>query len=90
MEEIAHIDIKNDEGLVNTLNGQHSNSDLVSGVYEGGLKVWDCAFDLVTFVKENRGLVEGKNVLEIGCGQGLPGVMCLKEGAAFVAFQDFN
>ncbi len=32
----------------------------------------------------------GKRVLEIGCGQGLPGVMALKVGAAKVVFQDYN
>ena len=32
----------------------------------------------------------GKNVLELGCGQGLPGILCLKHGARSVVFQDFN
>ena len=53
----------------------------MSGVYEGGLKVWDCSFDLVDYIKMNRDSFAGKRVMEIGCGQGLPGVMALKEGA---------
>ena len=32
------------------LESKHEQSDLVSGVYEGGLKVWDCSFDLVDYV----------------------------------------
>ena len=64
----------------------HSDSDLVSGVYEGGLKVWECAMDLVKFIKDLPELVKGKVILEIGCGQGLPGVMALKCGAEGVIF----
>ena len=62
----------------------------MSGVYEGGLKVWECSLDLVKFIKELPTLVKDKVVLEIGCGQGLPGVMALKCGASSVIFQDFN
>ncbi|KAJ6777052.1 HISTIDINE PROTEIN METHYLTRANSFERASE 1 HOMOLOG-RELATED [Salix koriyanagi] len=46
------------------------NSDLVPGVYEGGLKLWE--------------------VLELGCGHGLPGIFAFLEGASAVHFQDFN
>ena len=62
----------------------------MSGVYEGGLKVWECSLDLVDYITMNRPKFEGKKVLEIGCGQGLPGVQALKEGANEVVFQDFN
>ena len=63
---------------------------MVSGVYEGGLKVWDAAFDLVDFVAANADIFKGKRVLELGCGQGLPGVMAMKVGASHTIFQDFN
>ena len=43
-------------------------SDLVSGLYEGGLKVWECSFDLVDYVFENKQIVADKRVLELGCG----------------------
>ena len=57
------------------MKGKVGESDLVSGVYEGGLKVWDCAFDLVEFVDTNSAeMFVGKRVLELGCGQGLPGI----------------
>ena len=84
--DLQAVQLTNDEGLKDTLKGQHSNSDLVSGIYEGGLKVWECSLDLVRFIKELPALVEGKVVLEIGCGQGLPGVMALKCGASSVIF----
>mmetsp|Transcript_16053 Transcript_16053/g.31442 ORF Transcript_16053/g.31442 Transcript_16053/m.31442 type:complete len:301 (+) Transcript_16053:36-938(+) len=70
-------------------------SDLVSGVYEGGFKLWECAVDMVTYLQELKGenelsCVHGKRVADIGCGHGLPGVWCAQEGAAYVAFQDLN
>ena len=66
------------------------DSDLVSGVYEGGLKIWECSLDLVDYIAQNLQIFEGKNVFEIGCGQGLPGIMSLLCGAQTVTFQDFN
>ncbi|KAJ6801997.1 histidine protein methyltransferase 1-like protein [Iris pallida] len=71
-----------------------SNSDLVAGKYEGGLKLWEGSLDLVktlsSDVREGRLLLKGKRVLELGCGHGLPGIFTCLEGAAAVHFQDFN
>ena len=90
-QTLQYLSLQNHEGLSETLRGQHEDSDLVSGVYEGGLKVWDCAFDLVDFVQANKEtMITGKRVLELGCGQGLPGIMAMKSGAAKVVFADFN
>ncbi|SCZ95732.1 BZ3500_MvSof-1268-A1-R1_Chr8-1g09761 [Microbotryum saponariae] len=54
------------------------DSDLVKGVYEGGLKVWECSLDLVRVLLRDgreggryRGWM-GKRVLELGCGTALP------------------
>jgi hypothetical protein len=46
------------------------NSDLVSGVYEGGLKVWECSIDICNYLckPEHREFLKGKRVLELGCG----------------------
>ncbi len=57
-------------------------TDLISGVYEGGLKVWDCSLDLVQMVADEPQGIKGKKVLELGCGQGLPGIMALKYAEA--------
>ncbi|XP_020242021.1 histidine protein methyltransferase 1 homolog [Asparagus officinalis] len=71
-----------------------SNSDLVPGKYEGGLKLWEGSIDLVKAlhfeVQESRLMIKGKRVLELGCGHGLPGIFTLIEGATTVHFQDFN
>ena len=89
-EELRFIHVSNNEALPQTLQGKQNNSDLVSGVYEGGLKVWECSLDLVDFISTNQVKFQRKKVLEIGCGQGLPGVAALKTGALEVVFQDFN
>ncbi|KAK3008555.1 hypothetical protein RJ639_014428 [Escallonia herrerae] len=71
-----------------------SNSDLVPGKYEGGLKLWEGSLDLVkslrTEVEEGLLSFAGKRVLELGCGHGLPGVFACLQGAAVLHFQDFN
>lgn len=70
------------------------NSDLVPGIYEGGLKLWEGSLDLVkalrTEVQKGHLSFKGKKVLELGCGHGLPGIFACLEGAAIVHFQDFN
>ncbi|GAA6061575.1 hypothetical protein JCM10212_004325 [Sporobolomyces blumeae] len=54
-------------------------TDLVKGVYEGGLKTWECSLDLVDCL-DRKGFqmeatdeqVRGKSVLEVGCGTAIP------------------
>lgn len=66
------------------------HSDLIPGVYEGGLKVWECAFDLVEYLAESDIDFSGMHVLELGCGAGLPAIFALIKGAREVHFQDYN
>ena len=67
-------------------------TDLIPGVYEGGLKVWECSIDLCRYLSsqckamENgmpndvqRALSDGGSTLELGCGQGLPACFILRE-----------
>ncbi|XP_062319140.1 histidine protein methyltransferase 1 homolog [Osmerus eperlanus] len=65
-------------------------SDLISGVYEGGLKVWECTYDLLELVDREGETFAGKRVLDLGCGAGLLGIVALKRGARLVHFQDYN
>ena len=67
-DELRFVHVSNNEALPETLKGEQNNSDLVSGVYEGGLKVWECSLDLVDYITLNKEKFEGKKVLEIGCG----------------------
>ncbi len=67
------------------------NTDLVKGIYEGGIKIWECSIDLLNFlpsIYENINL-NNVNILELGCGHGLPGIYLLLKGGN-VTFQDFN
>lgn len=42
-------------------------SDLLPGVYEGGLKTWECSLDLVEYLESKRPFsrYSGKRVIEV-------------------------
>jgi 2-polyprenyl-3-methyl-5-hydroxy-6-metoxy-1,4-benzoquinol methylase len=71
-------------------------SDLIPNEYEGGFKIWECSLDLISYLNEKINNQEldmfcGGNVLEIGCGGGLPGIFCMNtDNFSTVDFQDFN
>ncbi|XP_006115945.1 histidine protein methyltransferase 1 homolog [Pelodiscus sinensis] len=67
-----------------------SHSDLITGVYEGGLKIWECTFDLLDYLSEAEMQFLNKTVLDLGCGAGLLGIFALKGKAEKVHFQDYN
>ncbi|XP_033007232.1 histidine protein methyltransferase 1 homolog [Lacerta agilis] len=67
-----------------------SHSDLITGVYEGGLKIWECTFDLMDYLSEAEIQFAHKLVLDLGCGAGLLGIVALKRNAEQVHFQDYN
>ncbi|XP_028825948.1 histidine protein methyltransferase 1 homolog [Denticeps clupeoides] len=79
---------EDDEAILSQTIGQHS--DLISGVYEGGLKVWECTYDLLDYLEQEGETFSGKRVLDLGCGAGLLGLLALKRGASRVHFQDYN
>ncbi|XP_067276938.1 histidine protein methyltransferase 1 homolog [Pseudorasbora parva] len=76
-----------EEILAKTLT---QNSDLITGVYEGGLKIWECTYDLLEYIDDEGETFTGKRVLDLGCGAGLLGILALKRGATKVDFQDYN
>ncbi|KAI9061641.1 hypothetical protein FKP32DRAFT_1594434 [Trametes sanguinea] len=68
-------------------------SDLVPGVYEGGLKTWECSLDLVDcldsiYETDVARHLKGKRVLELGCGTAIPSLYLLQ--ALFSAEPDPN
>ncbi|XP_008580290.1 PREDICTED: histidine protein methyltransferase 1 homolog [Galeopterus variegatus] len=67
-----------------------SHSDLITGVYEGGLKIWECTFDLLSYFTKDKVKFAGKKVLDLGCGSGLLGIIAFKRGAKEIHFQDYN
>ncbi|XP_051714364.1 histidine protein methyltransferase 1 homolog [Oryctolagus cuniculus] len=66
------------------------HSDLITGVYEGGLKIWECTYDLLAYFTKAKVKFAGKKVLDLGCGSGLLGITAFKRGAKEVHFQDYN
>ncbi|CED84663.1 Predicted methyltransferase [Phaffia rhodozyma] len=65
-------------------------TDLVKGVYEGGMKTWECSIDLVNLLKDDLykngrsptdgwKSIEGKRIMEVGCGTSLPSLYLLSE-----------
>lgn len=80
---------REDEERILTRSAEQ-RSDLISGVYEGGLKVWECTYDLLELIEKRGETFTGKAVLDLGCGAGLLGILALKRGARLVHFQDYN
>ena len=73
------------------------NTDILPGVYEGGLKVWECSLDLCRYLALHCDeiLETGSKILELGCGHGLPACLLLREGLkrskdVSVMFTDYN
>ncbi|KAJ6456378.1 hypothetical protein C8R45DRAFT_577010 [Mycena sanguinolenta] len=86
---------------ISALDFLDAPSDLVPGVYEGGLKTWECSLDLVGYLDglrdPNGSYFSGKRILEVGCGTGIPSVYLLSslfsENSnvnAHVVLQDYN
>ena len=81
--EIIHQE-KDELPISNVIETQ---SDLIPLVYEGGLKTWECSFDLLNYLSKIN--LQDKTVMELGCGSALPGIYALTQGA-HVDFQDYN
>ncbi|KAF7376652.1 hypothetical protein MSAN_00082000 [Mycena sanguinolenta] len=86
---------------VSALGFLDAPSDLVPGIYEGGLKTWECSLDLVGYLDglrdPNSSYFSGKRILEVGCGTGIPSVYLLSclfsENStvnAHLVLQDYN
>jgi len=74
---------------------ESQRTDIVPGIYEGGLKVWECSIDLCNFLVKHSDLLMPKFCLELGCGQALPACLILREAAknnisSVVLVTDYN
>ncbi|CAH8624787.1 unnamed protein product [Schistosoma intercalatum] len=76
---------------LNVFDAVHAREDVKPGFIEGGFTLWDGSKDLVDYISKylSERMCE-KNVLELGCGCGLPGIFAIKAGARLVRFQDYN
>lgn len=63
------LDENEDEGALDVdkkaLQFLDAPSDLVPGVYEGGLKTWECSLDVVDYLNSNPLLFVGKKTVEV-------------------------
>lgn len=63
--------------LIEGLGFLDAPSDLLPSVYEGGLKTWESSLDLVQALSDIDLELEGKRVLEVGCGTAIPSIYLL-------------
>ncbi|XP_061715685.1 histidine protein methyltransferase 1 homolog [Cydia pomonella] len=97
--EIGHVVTSEALNKMYTANNEFKNAvelaekehkDLIAGKYEGGLKIWECTYDLIEYLDNQTGIqFENKKVLDLGCGAGILGIYALFQDA-FVTFQDYN
>lgn len=73
-------------------SGLDKDLDIIPGKYEGGYKVWECTIDLVVHIIElvHSNQLYQTSVLELGCGNGYPGIIAMKLGFQPVIFSDLN
>ncbi|KAF6763186.1 hypothetical protein DFP72DRAFT_1000579 [Ephemerocybe angulata] len=75
-------------------------SDLLPGVYEGGLKTWECSLDLVEYLESSDSFksYSGNRVIELGCGTAIPSLYVLLKALSeppsptetHIHLQDYN
>ncbi|XP_065200067.1 histidine protein methyltransferase 1 homolog isoform X2 [Planococcus citri] len=68
----------------------YSTCDVTPSVYEGGLKIWECTYDLLLYLIHNDIEFRNKTVLDLGCGCGILGIYAAQKGAKTVHFHDYN
>lgn len=96
--EAGNIVLKRTTREPSTLpEGYLATHDVVPRKYEGGFKIWECSLDLVKVLCDSQLQLFAPSspptrVLELGCGQGFPGIAVLKclPQPCSVVFTDLN
>ncbi|KAI0983569.1 hypothetical protein GJ496_008844 [Pomphorhynchus laevis] len=66
-------------------------TDIVNNVYEGGCALWEASIDLTKHLMDHVSDFACSNILELGCGHGLPGITMIRLlPQCRVDFQDYN
>ncbi|KAG5344614.1 MET18 methyltransferase, partial [Acromyrmex charruanus] len=78
-----------DQNCQNIIEAESKHSDLIPAKYEGGLKIWECTFDLGQYILEKEIELKDKFVMDLGCGAGVIGLLSLRKNST-VHFQDYN
>jgi Lysine methyltransferase len=80
--------------LTTPANSNLEESDIISGQYEGGFKIWECSYDLADVILEINMTHTSKHrrILELGCGHGVPGIVAMMtfDDIEEIVFSDFN
>uniref|UniRef100_A0A182VV14 protein-histidine N-methyltransferase n=1 Tax=Anopheles minimus TaxID=112268 RepID=A0A182VV14_9DIPT len=93
IDYLNHLALLDETFTDDIVTAESDHSDLVPNRYEGGLKVWECTYDLAEFLAasdERKAELRGKKVLDLGCGAGILGIEALLLGSSCVHFQDYN
>ncbi|XP_053664944.1 histidine protein methyltransferase 1 homolog [Anopheles marshallii] len=93
IEYLNHLALLDETFTDDIVTAESDHSDLIPNRYEGGLKVWECTYDLGQFLAasgERTAELHGKKVLDLGCGAGILGIEALLLGSSCVHFQDYN
>ncbi|KAI0317798.1 putative methyltransferase-domain-containing protein [Amylostereum chailletii] len=65
------------------------NISLVGNHPLWGHHLWNASRSFASYLDQNRTLYHGRNVLELGAGGGLPGIVAIKNGARKVVLTDY-
>uniref|UniRef100_A0A182MF81 protein-histidine N-methyltransferase n=1 Tax=Anopheles culicifacies TaxID=139723 RepID=A0A182MF81_9DIPT len=93
IDYLNHLALLDETFTDDIVTAESDHSDLVPNRYEGGLKVWECTYDLGEFLAssdERKAELHSKKVLDLGCGAGILGIEALLLGSSCVHFQDYN
>ena len=87
--DVKHQLMAHDVDGVDEVLSYLGSDDLISGVYEGGFKTWECSIDLASHTRSAR------TVVELGCGSGLPSLAAFTDALQHdrpitLILQDYN
>ncbi len=80
------------EFYIEAVDSQDALLDLMEGDFDPpyGLLLWESAIALAQTLMPLGSEMQGKTVLELGCGTGLPGILCARSGANVVQSDMFS